>query len=106
GDSILKFRLRRGGLELEDYFTPFDQVSLARHDGDLGAGGVLELPAQLGDHLHVLLQAGKRGTLYVVDQDRMGHYCADCDADRQIIQSVPDAVTGGGWGSLVYWNSR
>ncbi len=110
GDSILKLRSHRSRLSLVDYFTPFDQLSLARHDGDLGSGGVLLLPDQLGAHLHVLVQAGKRGTLYVVDQDRMTvdgrHYCAGCDSDRQIVQSLPDAIIGGVWGAPAYWNSR
>jgi hypothetical protein len=110
GDSILKLRLGPRGLSLEDYFTPFDQLSLARHDGDLGSGGVLLVPEQVGDHLRVLVQAGKRGTLYVVDQSHMTvagrHYCAGCEADEQIVQAIPDAVAGGVWGMPAYWNSR
>jgi len=110
GDSILALTLGVRGLALADYFTPFDQSSLARHDGDLGSGGVLLLPEQPGAHPHVLVQAGKMGTIYLVDRDRMTlgrqHYCAGCDSDRQIIQAVPDAVTGGVWGMPAYWNSR
>jgi hypothetical protein len=110
GNSILKLRLHRGGLALEDYFTPFDQLSLARHDGDLGSGGVLLLPQQPGAHLHLLVQAGKRGTLYVVDQFRMTtadqHFCTGCVSDRQIVEAIPDAVIGGVWGMPAYWNSR
>lgn len=110
GNSILKLKLHSGGLALADYFTPFDQLSLARHDGDLGSGGVLLLPRQLGAHLPVLVQAGKRGTLYVLDQSHLTtagrHFCAGCDSDRQILQAVPDAVVGGVWGMPAYWNSR
>ena len=109
GNSILRLILTNRGLVVDDYFTPFDQLSLARHDGDLGSGGVLLLPRQLGDHFPLLVQSGKMGTLYVVDRDHMTaggrHYCAGCDSDRQIVQALPDAVIGGVWGMPAYWNS-
>jgi hypothetical protein len=109
GDSILALKLNKRALVVADYFTPFDQPSLAHHDGDLGSGGVLLLPQQAAVHPHVLVQAGKMGTLYVLDRDRMTagdqHYCAGCDSDRQIIQAIPDAVVGGVWGMPAWWNS-
>lgn len=102
GDSILKLSPYGTGLTLADYFTPFNQLLLGRHDGDLGSGGVLLLPDQPGGHPHVLVEVGKAGTLYVVDRDTLTagnlHYCADCSADRQIVQEVPAAITGGVWG--------
>jgi len=108
GNSILKFAPRAAGLTLMDYFTPFNQAALARHDGDLGSGGVLLLPDQPGRHPHVLVETGKAGTLYLVDRDTMTannlHYCAGCTADRQIVQELPAAIPGGVWGMPAYWN--
>jgi hypothetical protein len=108
GNSILKLAPRAAGLTLVDYFTPFNQAALARHDGDLGSGGVLLLPAQPGSHPHVLITAGKGGTLYLVDRDTMTannlHYCAGCRADRQIVQELPAAIPGGVWGIPAYWH--
>jgi len=107
GDSILEIALHADNLALVDYFTPFNQVSLARHDGDLGSGGVLLLPDQAGKHPHVLIEVGKMGTLYVVDRGTMTiadrHYCNACTADRQIVQELPGAVSGGVWGMPAYW---
>jgi len=109
GDSILKIAPQGSGLTLADYFTPFNQLLLARHDGDLGSGGILLLPDQPGSHPHVLVEAGKNGTIYVVDRDTLTagnlHYCADCTSDRQIVQEMPAAITGGVWGTPVYWNN-
>jgi outer membrane protein assembly factor BamB len=99
GNSILKLS---GALRLLDYFTPFNQASLARHDGDLGSGGVLLLPG------HELLEVGKGGTVYLLDRDVLTagnqHYCAGCGADRQIVQELPAAIFGGVWGMPAYWH--
>ncbi len=48
---------------------------LDAEDGDLGSGGVLLLPDQTqGPHAHLLVQAGKEGSIYLVDRDKMGRY--------------------------------
>jgi hypothetical protein len=108
GDSILKFALRRGNLRIVDYFTPYNQAVYARHDGDLGSGGVLLLPDQAGRHPHRLVEAGKPGTLYVLDRDTLTagnqHFCSGCASDTQIVQALPDAISGGVWGAPAYWN--
>lgn len=110
GDSILKITPRSAELVLADYFTPYNQALLSRHDGDLGSGGVLLLPVQPGPHPHLLIEAGKQGTVYVLDRDLMTagnlHFCADCAEDRQVVQELPRAVSGGVWGAPVYWNNR
>src|SRR5581483_9220424 len=109
GDSILKITPHSTGLALADYFTPYNQLLLSRHDSDVGSGGVLLLPDQPGSHAHVLVGAGKMGTVYVLDRDMMTagnlHFCAGCTSDRQIVQELPAAVAGGMWGIPVYWNN-
>jgi hypothetical protein len=109
GDSILKITPHGTELALTDYFTPYNQLLLARHDGDVGSGGVLLLPDQPGPHPRMLLEAGKSGTVYMIDRDVMTagnlHFCADCTSDRQIAQELPAAVSGGVWGMPVYWNN-
>lgn len=108
GDSILKIALHAGNLTLVDYFTPYNQASLESQDSDLGSGGVLLLPDQPGAHPHMLIEASKAGTVYVLDRDTLTannlHYCAVCTADSQIVQELPAAISGGVWGMPVYWN--
>jgi hypothetical protein len=108
GNSILKIALRGNGFALEDYFTPFNQARFARHDGDLGAGGVLLLPDQRGEHAHLLIGAGKSGSVYLLDRDMMTagnlHYCAGCTSDRQIVQELAGVIVGGVWEMPAYWN--
>jgi len=110
GDSIVKLSLASSALRLTDYFTPFDQNNLSITDEDLGSGGVLLLPDQAGAHPHELIQAGKEGTIYVVDRDQMTannlHYCAtNCTSDPQIVQELQGAI-GGLWSMPAYWNGN
>src|SRR5215472_1212116 len=109
GDSILKFQALTttpASLTVIDYFTPHDQSSLDTNDTDLGSGGVMLFPDPSGiaGHPHLLVQADKRGNIYLVDRDNMGRLCVACTTtDTQIVQEVSGAVTGV-WGSPAYWN--
>jgi hypothetical protein len=70
-----------------DYFTPFDQLALSQNDRDLGATGPLLLPDQPGARPHLIVAAGKNGTVYVVDRNNMGGY--NPVDNSQIVQSLP-----------------
>jgi len=112
GDSILKVSPNSGKLVLTDYFTPFDQNNLNINDGDLDSGGVLLLPDQAGGNPHLLVQAGKEGTIYLVNRDQMTtgnlHYCAGCTSttgDTEIVQELQTAI-GGLWSMPAYWNGN
>jgi hypothetical protein len=111
GDSNLKLFYTGSAFSLEDYFTPFDQSTLDQNDTDLGSGGVLLLPDQAGAHPQELVQAGKEGTIYVIDRNQMTtgnkHYCSGCASDTQIVQELQGAVAVGGmWSMPAYWNSN
>jgi hypothetical protein len=107
GNTILEFGSRTDRLTLVDSFTPFDQARYARHDGDLGSGGVLLLPDETATP-RLLFETGKFGTLYVLNREPLTtgnlHYCDGCESDRQILQEIPDAIPGGVWGMPAYWN--
>jgi len=109
GDSIFKLSPNSGNLALTDYFTPFDQNSLNGGDVDLGSGGVLLLPDQAGANPHLLVQAGKEGTIYLVNRDQMTagnqHYCSGCNSDPEIVQELQTAI-GGLWSMPAYWNGN
>jgi len=87
GDSIE--RISPSGAVV-DYFTPHDQQNMNDNDLDLGSGGPLLLPDQSGPYPHLLVTAGKTGTIFVVNRDNMGHY--NPNNDSQIPQSLVSAV--------------
>ena len=46
---------------------------------------------------------GKEGTIYILNPDNMGHFCATCTiGDTQVVQELPTIAPYGG--ALVYWN--
>jgi hypothetical protein len=100
GDSIVK--LNSSGTVL-DYFTPYNQATLAATDGDLGSSGLVLLPDQAGTYAHVLVSASKQGVIYSVNRDGMGKYNA---ASNQNIQSLAGLSTSGLFGSPAYWNGN
>jgi hypothetical protein len=100
GDSILKLRAD-DGLQVVDYFTPYNQAALSRGDFDLGSTGVLILPDQPGAHPHLALAASKEGTIYLVDRDAMGQF--NPTNDSQIVQWFPKIV-GPAFGMPAYFN--
>ncbi len=101
--GISVFRLAQSGsnLQVTDWFTPWNQAFLSQNDLDLN-DAVLLLPDQPGSHPHLALAVGKEGTVYVLDRDNMGKYCANCTRDTQIVQELPQAAKQ--TGCLVYWN--
>ena len=68
GDSFVKLN---GSLQVQDYFSPFNQQCLNQGDGDLGAGGLLMIPSA-----NVVMSAGKEGRPYVVSTTSMGGFTA------------------------------
>lgn len=85
GDTVARFSTS-SGLTVADYFTPFDQLTDMESDGDVGSGGPLLIPDQPGPYTHLLVGAGKEGTIYVVNRDNMGGY--DSNNNSQIVQSL------------------
>jgi hypothetical protein len=106
GDSILRLIWSGTGnsITLGDYFTPWDEATLGEDDGDVGSGGVLLLPDQPGtNHPHLLVDAGKEGTIDLVDRDNMGQW--QQGNDSQIVQTLP-FIIGGVWGAPAFWNNN
>src|SRR4030095_10767821 len=73
GDSVLKFSTAGGGLQLMDYFTPYNQKVLDQLDLDLGFCTPVLLPDQPGEHPHLAVVGSKNGTVYLLDRDSLGH---------------------------------
>ena len=105
GDSVVKLSTT-GGLNVSDYFTPFDQAIDAANDLDVGSGGPLVIPDQSGPNPHLLVGAGKTGTIYLINRDAMGGY--NPNNNNQIVQSLVGAVNGvysapGFWQNNIYF---
>jgi hypothetical protein len=105
GDSIIKLGISpRGKLVVKDYFTPHDQKFLEITDTDLGSGGAMVIPDRPGQtNPFLLVQAGKEGTIYLMNRDRMGKF--NPNDDNQILQNLPGAV-GGMWAMPAFWNNN
>lgn len=102
GDSILKIaadptsapqdpNINGWGLKVVDYFTPSNQQFLDDNDWDLNAGGAILLPPSAGSAAdpNLMIQGGKYGTEYLLNQDNLG--CFDPTTD-QVVQEVPGFV--------------
>ena len=109
GDSVVK--LSPTGSIL-DWFTPFNQSTLAANDVDLGSAGVLILPDAVGSagHPHLALATGKISILYLLDQTNMGKFNSSTNNDVQEVIPVPPPNTtlddGGNYGMPAYWNGN
>jgi len=104
-DSFLRFNLSTG---VADFFTPRDQAFLDANNLDLDAGGMILLPDQPGAHPHLLVSAGKNGTIYVVDRDNMGGYSTSTNRNVQTLDNIFPFGTPlpGNYSSPVYFNGR
>ena len=106
GDSFVRLSTSNG-LAAADYFTPYNQASLQASDSDLGSGAPVLLPDSAGSaaHRRLLVGAGKEGKIYLVDRDNMGRF--QPGSDSQIVQSIPNAIGGGGsFATPAFFNSR
>ena len=81
GTSVLKMRVRNDKLVLEDYFTPHDYQALNDHDADIGSTGPMLIPGT-----HLLVCGNKKGILWLLDTEKLGHMSAE---DAGLIQAFP-----------------
>jgi hypothetical protein len=105
GDSHLDLNLANGAPTITDEFTTNQQATLDSEDGDVGSGGMMVVPTQTtGSYPHLAVQAGKAGTLYLLNRDNLGGYNATAD---QVVQELPYSVGDVGvWSSPAYWNGN
>lgn len=92
------------GLQVADFFTPYNHDFLRQNDKDLT--GVLILPFQSGANPREVIGVGKEGTIYLLNRDHLGGLCSTClSGDTQIVQEIPQGA-GTGSGSPSFWNHR
>ncbi len=93
GEAFLKLS---AGLDVEDWFVPYNYNYLNESDGDLGAGGPLLIP---GTRPLLISGGGKGGMLYTLDTTNMGHLGTTDDMGTQAFQAVTDSI----YGAPVLW---
>jgi hypothetical protein len=92
------------GLKLVDYFSPHNNLLLENGDRDLGSGGPVLLPDSAGDsaHPHLMIGAGKEGTIYLLDRDNMGQFDSQVD---HVVQEISGTINGS-FGTPAFFNGR
>jgi hypothetical protein len=102
GDSLLKLGMRNGGLNVLDFFTPFNEKALNSDDADLGSGGPMLVPRQGGEDRRLVLIGGKDGNLYVLERGNLGKFQAGSNSHAvQVIR-----FRGGVYAAPAYWNGH
>jgi hypothetical protein len=97
-DSVLKMSPGgASGMELSDYFTPYNWKTLAQGDVDVGSGGVLLLPDSVGSaaHPHLMVAGGKQGSIYLLDRDNLGKLSSSATSNTNLVQEDNTLVAGG-----------
>jgi hypothetical protein len=98
------------GLQIADYFSPFNSNALNIGDHDLGSGAPLVLPDAAGNaaHPHLLVGAGKKGTIYLLDRDNMGKFSASASAENStIVEEISmNALAGAVFSTPAYFNQQ
>lgn len=106
------------GLQLLDYFAPYNYADYNAGDIDLGSGTIMVVPHQSGSHPHELIACGKPTPVYVLDRDNLGQLGASADniiqrLDNQVgayattTKSVQACFTSPAmWGQNVYFGGK
>jgi Chitobiase/beta-hexosaminidase C-terminal domain len=108
GDSVVKLDLANGvptmissGKTVGDDFTPFNQAALDTSDQDQGSGGTLLLPNSASGGQHLIVQAGKTGRVYILNQENLGGYHPTNKVD-----SEQKTATRPVYSVPAYWNGH
>jgi hypothetical protein len=105
GDSHLALDLTNGVPTVTDEFTTNQEANLNSQDGDIASGGLMVIPTQTtGTIPNLLVQAGKAGTMYLLNRDNLGGYNAT--TDQSVQQQVYFVGNVGVWSSPAYWNGN
>ncbi len=104
GNGFLKLS-NTSGLQVTDFFEPFNTVSESAGDADLGSGGAMVLPDMTdknGLTRHLAIGAGKDGNIFLVDRDNMGKWSSA--NNNNAYQVIAGGLDNGAWSMPAYFN--
>ncbi|HEV3203057.1 MAG TPA: hypothetical protein VGY77_01680 [Gemmataceae bacterium] len=107
GDSVLKVNPSGGmRMNVNDFFTPWDQAQLDAADADLGSGGTMLLPDAVGSSAHrqLLVETGKSGKIYLIDRADMGRYQRRGTQVDDVVQTLQLGAAGV-WGNPAFFQT-
>jgi hypothetical protein len=90
GDSLVKVGATGTAV---DYFTPHNQATMETQNFDFSSAGPTLLVDQPGTYPHLLVQAAKTGTIFVLNRDNLGHY--NPNNDNQVVQNLVSVLPNG-----------
>jgi outer membrane protein assembly factor BamB len=106
GNSFVKMTNAGTTLTVADYFTMSNEVTESQADQDLGSGGEMLLPDLMDSTntvKHLVVGAGKDGSIYLVDRDNMGKFDS---AKNNIWQQLDGQLGGPIFSSPAYYNGN
>jgi hypothetical protein len=106
GNGFLKLS-NSSGLQVTDFFEPYNTVSESNGDTDLGSGGALVLPDMVdknGVTQQLAVGAGKDGNIYLVDRTNLGKWNSTSNNNLNAYQVLSGALDNGEWSNPAYFN--
>ena len=95
------------GLQVADYFEPFNTINESNGDTDLGSGGALVLPDMKdigGTTRQLVVGAGKDTNIYLADRGNMGKFNTKTADNSNLYQELAGALPSGEWAMPAYFN--
>ncbi len=106
GNGFLKLS-NSSGLQVTDFFEPYDTVNESNEDADLGSGASMVLPDMTdstGTTKSLAVGAGKDGNIYLVDRTNMGKWNSTSNNNLNAYQVLTGALDNGEWAVPAYFN--
>ncbi|MGD0693057.1 MAG: choice-of-anchor D domain-containing protein, partial [Acidimicrobiales bacterium] len=102
-EAVVELSTTGGIIQPIDFFIPADATTLNNQDGDLGSGGPVALPTSMGTSTdpNVMLEVGKEGIMYVLDQNSLGGYEQGPSQGDDVLSEVQ--ASGGVWSKPAVW---
>jgi len=80
------------GLQVSDYFTPYNEAVLSKYDQDFGSGGPLLFPdLATAVKPHFAIGAGKNSVIYLLNLAHLGEFNS---GKNDVVESIQNAFAG------------